>query len=62
MVGQSDFRQLEPLLTEEEDTIMDIYEPYLMQLGFIERTSKGRTATSLAYKHFKNFDNQKRLI
>jgi Holliday junction DNA helicase RuvB len=48
--------------SEEEDTIMDIYEPYLMQLGFIERTSKGRIATSLAYKHFKNFDNQKRLI
>jgi Holliday junction DNA helicase RuvB len=47
---------------EEEDTIIDIYEPYLMQLGFIERTSKGRTATSLAYKHFKKFDNQKRLI
>jgi Holliday junction DNA helicase RuvB len=48
--------------SEEEDTIMDIYEPYLMQLGFIERTSKGRIATNLAYKHFKNFDNQKRLI
>jgi len=47
---------------EEEDTIMDIYEPYLMQLGFIERTSKGRIATTLAYKHFKKFDNQKRLI
>ena len=47
---------------EEEDTIMDIYEPYLMQLGFIERTSKGRIATNLAYKHFKNFDSQKRLI
>jgi len=48
--------------SEEEDTIMDIYEPYLMQLGFIERTSKGRVATNLAYKHFKNFDDQKRLI
>ncbi len=36
---------------EEEDTILDIYEPYLMQLGFIERTPRGRTATRLAYQH-----------
>ena len=36
---------------EEEDTIEDIYEPYLMQLGFIARTSRGRVATSMAYKH-----------
>lgn len=36
---------------EEEDTILEIYEPYLMQLGFIERTSQGRIATKLAYQH-----------
>lgn len=36
---------------EEEDTILDIYEPYLMQCGFIERTPKGRVASNLAYKH-----------
>lgn len=36
---------------EEEDTILDIYEPYLMQLGFIERTKNGRMATNLAYEH-----------
>jgi len=36
---------------EEEDTILDIYEPYLMQLGFIERTPRGRIATKLAYQH-----------
>lgn len=36
---------------EEEDTIEDIYEPYLMQLGFLARTSRGRVATSMAYKH-----------
>ena len=36
---------------EEEDTILDIYEPYLMQCGFIERTPKGRVASKLAYEH-----------
>lgn len=38
-------------ISEEPDTIMDVVEPYLMQLGFLERTSQGRVATSLAYKH-----------
>lgn len=36
---------------EEEDTLLDIYEPYLMQCGFIERTPKGRVASKLAYEH-----------
>ncbi len=38
-------------ISEEADTIMDVYEPYLLQLGFIERTPRGRVATRLAYKH-----------
>ena len=38
-------------ISEESDTIMDIYEPYLLQLGFIERTPRGRTATISAYRH-----------
>jgi len=37
--------------SEEEGAILDIYEPYLMQLGFIERTPRGRMATKLAYQH-----------
>lgn len=37
--------------SEEEDTILDLYEPYLMQLGFVERTPRGRIATKLAYQH-----------
>jgi Holliday junction DNA helicase RuvB len=37
--------------SEEEGTILDIYEPYLMQCGFIERTPKGRVASRLAYEH-----------
>ncbi|MCE5329424.1 Holliday junction branch migration DNA helicase RuvB [bacterium] len=36
---------------EEVNTIEDVYEPYLVQIGFIKRTSKGRVATELAYKH-----------
>ena len=38
-------------ISEESDTIMDVYEPYLLQLGFIERTPRGRSATRRAYKH-----------
>jgi Holliday junction DNA helicase RuvB len=39
-------------LSEEEDAIEEIYEPYLMQLGLLDRTPRGRMATALAYKHF----------
>jgi Holliday junction DNA helicase RuvB len=38
-------------ISEESDTIMDVYEPYLMQVGFIQRTPRGRVATRLAYEH-----------
>ena len=38
-------------ISEEADTIMDVYEPYLLQLGFIDRTPRGRVATKLAYGH-----------
>ncbi len=37
---------------EEPSTIEDVYEPYLLQLGFINRTPRGRVATGLAYEHF----------
>ena len=36
---------------EDADTIMDIYEPYLLQLGFLDRTPRGRVATLLGYRH-----------
>lgn len=42
---------LSAALLEEQETIEDIYEPYLLQLGFLERTSRGRIATKLAYEH-----------
>ncbi len=37
---------------EDSDTIEDVYEPYLMQIGFINRTPRGRMVTRLAYEHF----------
>lgn len=47
-------------ISEETDTITDVYEPYLLQLGFLERTPRGRIATRLAYNHLNipfNKDN-----
>lgn len=49
---------------EETDTVEDVYEPFLLQQGFIDRTPRGRIATKLAYKHLKiefDDDEQKRL-
>jgi len=39
-------------LSEEKDTIEDVYEPYLLQQGFLQRTPRGRMATAQAYRHF----------
>jgi len=38
-------------ISEETETIEDVYEPYLLQIGFIERTPRGRVATTAAYEH-----------
>jgi Holliday junction DNA helicase RuvB len=38
---------------EEVRTIEDIYEPYLIQCGFLQRTPRGRVATAKAYRHLK---------
>jgi holliday junction DNA helicase RuvB len=40
-------------ISEDTATIMDVYEPYLIQLGFLERTPRGRVATQNAYAHLK---------
>ncbi len=40
-------------ISEEQDTIMDVVEPYLLQLGFLERTPQGRVATESAYGHLR---------
>ncbi|MFH1161682.1 MAG: Holliday junction branch migration DNA helicase RuvB [Candidatus Jorgensenbacteria bacterium] len=51
--GPVGVRALGASLNEEPGTIEDIYEPFLMQLGFLERTPGGRVATALAYKHLR---------
>jgi Holliday junction DNA helicase RuvB len=43
---------LAAVLAEEADAIEEIYEPFLMQIGFLNRTPRGRVATQLAYEHF----------
>jgi Holliday junction DNA helicase RuvB len=45
-------------ISEEADTIMDVCEPYLLQLGFLERTPRGRVATALAYRHLDRDDQR----
>ena len=40
-------------INEEQATVEDVYEPYLLQIGFLERTPQGRKATPLAYEHFE---------
>lgn len=61
--GPVGLQALAAATSEEEDTILDIYEPYLMQLGFLERTPKGRIATKLAYQYLgvKTSDNSRLL-
>jgi Holliday junction DNA helicase RuvB len=43
-------------ISEEADTIMDVYEPYLLQLGFLARTPRGRTVTRRGYEHMGLID------
>lgn len=49
--GPAGLQALAAATSEEKDAILDVYEPYLMQLGFIERTPRGRIATRSAYDH-----------
>ena len=49
--GPVGIETLAAALSEERDTIEDVYEPYLMQQGFVQRTTRGRVATRLAYQH-----------
>ncbi|HTX78476.1 MAG TPA: Holliday junction branch migration DNA helicase RuvB [Longilinea sp.] len=53
-------------ISEEPDTIMDVVEPYLLQLGFLGRTPQGRVATKLAYEHlglpYKRANDQPKLL
>ncbi len=64
--GPVGIESLAASISEEKDTIEDVLEPYLIQTGFIQRTPRGRVATSLAYKHFNKLPpsqiNQKNLF
>lgn len=60
--GPAGLSSLAAATSEEEDTIADIYEPFLMRLGMIARTPKGRVATPLAYEHLKLTDKAKQLL
>jgi len=49
--GPVGIKTISAAIAEETDAIEDIYEPYLIQLGFLNRTSRGRVATRLAFEH-----------
>ncbi|MDD4409046.1 MAG: Holliday junction branch migration DNA helicase RuvB [Candidatus Pacebacteria bacterium] len=49
--GPAGLQALSAATSEEKNAILEIYEPYLMQMGLIKRTNKGRAATKLAYEH-----------
>jgi Holliday junction DNA helicase RuvB len=50
--GPVGLNTLAAVLAEEPDAIEEIYEPFLIQIGFLDRTPRGRVATQLAYEHF----------
>ena len=49
--GPAGIEAIAATLREDRDTIEDVYEPYLLQEGLIERTARGRLATRRAYEH-----------
>ncbi len=49
--GPAGLETLAAAVSEESDTIMDVYEPHLLKIGFLQRTPRGRVATRLAYEH-----------
>jgi Holliday junction DNA helicase RuvB len=51
--GPVGIETLAAALGEEKDTLEDVYEPYLVKEGFVDRTPRGRVATRRAYEHFK---------
>ncbi|MFT5699697.1 MAG: Holliday junction DNA helicase RuvB [Desulforhopalus sp.] len=51
--GPIGLETLATVVCEEKNTLEDVYEPFLIQSGFIKRTPRGRVATTIAYEHFK---------
>ena len=61
--GPAGLETLAAAVGEESSSIEDVYEPYLIQEGYLKRTSRGRMATSKAYDHFgKTFRGQGTLL
>lgn len=57
--GPIGLETLATAVSEEKTTLEDVYEPYLIQSGFLVRTPRGRVATSLAYEHFGRVGSQR---
>jgi Holliday junction DNA helicase RuvB len=57
--GPVGLESLAASIGEEPTTIEDVYEPFLLQIGFIKRTPRGRIATEKAYKHLKKTHNMR---
>ena len=51
--GPVGLNTLAATLSEEQDALEEVYEPFLIQIGFLDRTPRGRVATRLAYEHFR---------
>jgi Holliday junction DNA helicase RuvB len=49
--GPVGLETLAAAVSEESDTVTDVYEPYLIKLGMVQKTPRGRIATESAYKH-----------
>jgi Holliday junction DNA helicase RuvB len=63
--GPVGLETLSAALSEEKDTISEVYEPYLLKKGFLQRTPQGRTATEQAYRHLgllRKKSHEERLI
>ena len=50
--GPVGLNTLAAALAEEQEALEEVYEPFLIQIGFLDRTPRGRVATRLAYEHF----------
>lgn len=59
--GPVGIETLASALSEEKETLEDVYEPYLIQCGFVNRTSRGRVLTDLAYRHL-GLENQNKRV
>ena len=60
--GPVGLKTLSAAVNEEKDTLEDVYEPYLIQQGYLEVTPRGRQATNKAYEHFHKGLSGRRLL